>query len=704
MSNLKIEIERQTVGENGQNTPIRLIKPFTIGEEKEESQKTEEKTSQLIRPLTFEQEEKADRNLPMTNQAPVKEEPAEIKGFNLPHISPFLKLSDQSIKKAKYIMENLNLPEQDKKTLERYVAKGIEENPGVMANISAIAATVPYFSATKDMNFSLRLRRIKIYFYDTEDGEMKKRFYLIQIKVVKKNGKIQVFETEVEDNKIKSTEWLKKATGCLAKIPSDKREKQVFTEMIQSCIETENVTTEIQYPNAGWRNIPLMGWKYVFGNGVVGERRVCVHTDTTYSLNIKDEALGTKGTFDKALEMTSICQNRGVSHTLWLYVHAAMLTTLFELAGYPLNFVFIIQGITNSRKTSLVTTVAKLFDRDRLVADAEFATATACGIEKTASRYKDAPVLIDDLKPGATMAQQREMDRKLDELIRLYGNRVSKKRMTDFMPRGKEKFFPVGGGCILTAEVLNGVSSTLTRTFTVEINNMDVRNEVLSFYQIQRWILPTYAYDFLAWVTEGFQGIVNFIREHFPEWRKTLKFHYARYAEIYATFWCIGILISQYAQDRGFWGRDEAGQFVTETQQYVQAILLNNQEKIEEKNKGKLAIQAFGKALETAEIAPVELNEQTCQQRKDLYEDRSRYYIRSQILKRLVDQYSSKWCTEKKIFSNEELLMLLENLNVLEIEENAGKRIRSRKLPIQKGNSLRYLYLNKESVRNILAE
>lgn len=56
------------------------------------------------------------------------------------------------------------------------------------------------------------------------------------------------------------------------------------------------------------------------------------------------------------------------------------------------------------------------------------------------------------------------------------------------------------------------------------------------------------------------------------------------------------------------------------------------------------------------------------------------------------------------IYSDDELFMLLENLDVLEVEERNGRRNRSRKLPIQRGNALRYLYIKKERMQQLMEE
>ena len=620
---------------------------------------------------------------------------------NVVRMSPLRRLSDNNAKKARQLVRELNIPQEAKKIVEIYIARALEENPQV-AELLPKTMEGQYYGKTL-MNFSLRLLAVRRRIKDTENGETAMTKYLVEIIVTKLNGRRCLFQEEVDGNKIKGIDWLRKATSSLAHIPATKEEKASYETMVQKCIETEGMPLELEYSNAGWRNIPNLGWRYVYRDGIVGGSDKTIHTvGEKYTMNIKFSEVGKKETFNAAIQMSELCMHKSVSTTLLLYVHASLMATLFELAGYPLCFVYIIQGVTNSRKTSLVTAVGKLFDRDKLVVDAEFATATSCGIEKTASLYKDAPVLIDDFKPGATSGQQREMERKLDELIRLYGNRVAKKRMNDFQPKGNEKFFPVGGGCILTAEILTGVSSTLTRAFVTEVDRDDVQNGLLEFYQDQRWVLPTHAYDFLLWVTEKFEYVIRHIRRRFPILRKQNQFVYQRFGEMFATLCIVSELIAQYSATRGFWTEENRNCFLRDVQQGVFEILHLNQERMFERDKGRMVLEALKEAVESGQIVPVELNERTCAQKKDIYEDQWHYYIRFQNLKWLSDKYIQSINRTSGIFSSDELFMLLENMGVLEIEERNEKRSRSRKLPMQKGNNLRYIWLNKETIRQIL--
>lgn len=616
---------------------------------------------------------------------------------------PFTRICEDNVNRAKQLVEGLNVPQEAKAVFEIYIAQALENNPQ-MANSLPVKVTKKSYRK-KSLNFNIQLKGVQVTIKDTETGEQEKRSYRINLIVTKLNGKECPFTTTVEDFKIKTTEWLRKATGSLAHIPADKYEKEIFVNMVQKCIETEGVPVEIEYPNAGWRKIPNLGWRYVFKEGIIGDLKRDVHTaGNSYSLNVNWSEIGKRQIFSSAIKMTELCKHKAVSTTLVLYMHASLLTTLFEIAGYPLCFVYIIQGVTNSRKTSIVTAVGKIFDREKLIADAEFATATSCGIEKTASLYRDAPVLIDDFKPGATLAQQREMERKLDELIRLYGNRVSKKRMNDYSPKGNEKFFPVGGGCILTAEILTGVSSTLTRAFVTEIDRNDVKNDLLEYYQNQRWILPTHIYDFLLWVTEKFVHIVDFIRQRFPILRRQCDFSYNRYSEMFATFYLTAELLGKYAVDRGFWNRENACDFERAVEKYLLGILYANQINMRMRDKGRQILEVLEIAVESGQIIPVELNERTSSQKYDCYEDENYIYIRFQVLKQFADRHLNMMNKTSGIYSDDELFMFLENLDVLEIEEHDGRRNRSRKLPIQRGNALRYIYIKKKKMHELMQQ
>ena len=432
---------------------------------------------------------------------------------------------------------------------------------------------------------------------------------------------------------------------------------------------------------------------------MIGENRSLIHTVIgRYRMDILRNEVGTVEVFNKAMAMTGICRSGITSLALFLFLHASLLSTIFKEAGHSLNFVFGIAGVTNSRKTSLVLAMTKIFDLENMVADAEFATATACGIEKTLGKYKDAVVIIDDFKPGVTIAQQRKMDEKLDQLIRFYGNRVSKKRMLDFAADENKKFFPIYGGCVVTMEIVTGVLSSMSRMFITEIGNQEVDNEKLAFYQQEKMLLPTHVYDFLRWATGRFENIILYIKQCYPNMRANGGFKLARHNEMYALFMVTASILSWYASERGFWQNEQCQEFLAEVHSKIMIALNCLAVRLQGMDKGRLVIQAFGEAMKNAKIIPVWLTEDTAADEHDFYEDTTYFYVRCRELRRITNEYCRQYQEAAEIINEEELLGILEKLDLLEIYMNGKSKQRSRKLPVQRGNRLRYAWIKKDAL------
>ena len=442
----------------------------------------------------------------------------------------------------------------DDRKLSMYLAEAVNKYVAEGGDVQQLIRRAKENKKTQGFNFVMELKKMISYIFDSSEGEIREVYYGIEINVYKANGKTKSFYTEIESDKVKDYGWMKKATHSLAMLPRTKDDREILDNMIQECIESEYAKSEWIYNRAGWRNIVGKGWRYVFQDGIVGEQGSSVHTGATfYTMEVRKDKLRSPEVFHKVMESGNVCQNGRTSRNLLLFMHTGLLTTLFQLAGHEIDFSFMIVGPTNCRKTSLVTAIAKVFDRDRLKADAEFATATSAGIEQTLGLYKDATVIIDDYKAGANLTQQREMNRKLDELIRFYGDRVEKKRMLAFMHNSEKIFFPIGGNCVITGEFApEAIESSMTRLFLTEVNKNDVDNKKLGRYQGERWLIPTHAYDFLQWVTGRFDICVQYIADRYSGYRDAKNYVVGRFNNMYATFMVTADLVSSYALERGF--------------------------------------------------------------------------------------------------------------------------------------------------------
>lgn len=594
----------------------------------------------------------------------------------------------------------------DDRKLSMYLAEAVNKYVAEGGDVQQLIRRAKENKKTQGFNFVMELKKMISYIFDSSEGEIREVYYGIEINVYKANGKTKSFYTEIESDKVKDYGWMKKATHSLAMLPRTKDDREILDNMIQECIESEYAKFEWIYNRAGWRNIAGKGWRYVFQDGIVGEQGSSVHTGATfYTMEVRKDKLRSPEVFHKVMESGNVCQNGRTSRNLLLFMHTGLLTTLFQLAGHEIDFSFMIVGPTNCRKTSLVTAIAKVFDRDRLKADAEFATATSAGIEQTLGLYKDATVIIDDYKAGANLTQQREMNRKLDELIRFYGDRVEKKRMLAFMHNSEKIFFPIGGNCVITGEFApEAIESSMTRLFLTEVNKNDVDNKKLGRYQGERWLIPTHAYDFLQWVTGRFDICVQYIADRYSGYRDAKNYVVGRFNNMYATFMVTADLVSSYALERGFWNREEQRGFLQTVQSGLEIELDIMEERFRQRDKATQVLRVFKEALESNLVSPVQLNRDSCGRGEELYEDDKCYYVTTKYLRTIVKQYGASYSDTQRVINNEDLIAVLDRKEALEVIEKDGKRIRSRKLPIQRGNTKRYLYVKKEILEHLEEE
>ena len=236
--------------------------------------------------------------------------------------------------------------------------------------------------------------------------------------------------------------------------------------------------------------------------------------------------------------------------------------------------------------------------------------------------------------------------------------------------------------------------------FITELSSDDVLNERLQVFQENRWILPTYFYHFITWVTERFDYVVEYIREAYPNLRKKHKFEMGRYAEMYATMMITAYIMVQYARECKFWKEEDGIGFSVRTESILLMELRIMENRIKRRDKGVLVVGAITEAVRNHRIVPVTLNAESCGRRESFYEDGEFYYFHAKELRIVVNSYCGTYYEGSEIINEDELIGALEKQQVLEIIEQGGKRQRSRKLPMQRGNTQRYLYINKKALCN----
>lgn len=254
--------------------------------------------------------------------------------------------------------------------------------------------------------------------------------------------------------------------------------------------------------------------------------------------------------FQQALEILSLSPKLALILPLFLLMHLGPLFNLFRAADCIPRFVTFLSGTTGSLKTALTMCLYHLFEGRVEKPPANFYD-TAAALEQKLGGAHSQVLLVDDFCPAVTASNGKEKLSRLETVIRLIGDNISKSRSTPHQTLAKE-FSPVGC-CIVTGENTGGSRSTLLRCLVLPINKGDLDGNLLRRYQRQPELLQTHLSYFLHWAGIHGDHIVQYLREHFPEERErfTSCVREFRLADTGALLMLTAHLILWYASDMG---------------------------------------------------------------------------------------------------------------------------------------------------------
>ena len=507
-------------------------------------------------------------------------------------------------------------------------------------------------------------------------------------------------EREVGVQELESFSWVSDASAGTAFLQS-KKEMRIFVNEIRRLIRNPRICRRIVFQTNGWKNIQGQFY-YVINNGIIGNHFLGICGAEELKFQYNSAAVGNQNIFREAMNMMEICSEGSIGTILFLYAHLSCMTTVFDLAGFSVKFLVALIGETNSRKTSLALVYTKIFNREQHKPDITF-TSTKGGIETMVAKYSDAPLLVDDFRPGVNSQQSKDMSSKLELLSRLYGDRVMITRMKGTVDN---QSYPVRGGCVITGEGIDneGIESSGTRRITLFIDRNQVNNDRLSYYQQNPYIFPTYLYDFLLYVTQNFDNTVLEINKICSELRRAGKFRIPRVSEQYAVLMCMASIIMQYAKNRGFIDIVFEEQFLQTVNAQVTGILKQNESLVKTQNPTAIILTALIERYNDGVVEAVAVEK--CEEIvSDVYIDQEFFYISADYLHNLVQVYLRKMGIKVLLPEVRSMVKDLARIQVIKLlKEPNGTIRRTLKLPKTQKNKKRYLYIHKGAVAQYLQD
>lgn len=555
-------------------------------------------------------------------------------------------------------------------------------------------------SGEKICNFIPSIVSETVYHIKTRKGYDNRSLYKIKLYLNSSTYDVSIWGDEIYDIR-----WLRRATGGKATIYVGGKKNNFFNELLSDFLNSRSFEVFHYYTINGWHELPYLGYRYLYDKGIIGMINSNTYADQDHKLIYDESLVGNKSTFQGILRMmNNVCNNSSISTVLVLYAHLGVLTTLFDLAEFPIKFIVALIGVTNARKTSLALNLTKLFDRSVSPKPDISFEATAGGIETSFSKYHDAVFVIDDLKPSDSKEKQKEIAKKLEKIVRAYGDRVPTIRMNDFSPNGKDVYYPIWGCCMITGEYLDGVASTLARIVSIHINGLDVNNTELRYFQENYKILSTHMVDFLSYITDNFSSIVDFIKSRAVQIRNDVYnvFDIPRYKESYATFLVCSEIILAYAVNRDFLNDQEAQNYLLIFESAIHKVIAASDGNIVEHNPGIIVLQAIDNYMTSGVIKIY--SEGQCPNQSDEYyayiED-DYLCIKLEVAYRILLKHVRSLNSDPSVTTPKQLLPFLHALDVIRIEVKDGKTRNTHKLR-NRNTDIRFLFIKRKKMLELL--
>lgn len=545
-------------------------------------------------------------------------------------------------------------------------------------------------------NFRLILVQIEHHITDDLDGEKEKKFYIFQVVTDS-----QMFEGRVKFTDIEGPKWIREVSQGEAYLFPEKEARKEFIYYVHAVLETSKVPEQWLCESTGWRKLQDGKFYYIAAEGAVGHPEIPVCCKS--NLFIAKKIIPNRENYIReTVAMLDICFNKKISSLLFLFNHVGMLTTLFEIANFPVRFIMGCIGVSNSKKTSVASLMTQLFNRDEIKPVISF-TSTEGGLEMEMSEYGDAVLLIDDFMPGATRQRQNQLQNKLELVLRAYGDRIEKKRMMTFCKADAKVFFPVRGCCVITGEQISGSYSSMSRIIVLSQTAKDVDIARLSYYQGKSHMMSLYACDFLNYVTENFVAIVEFMKKKCVEIRNNQVFKVPRLAESYAVFVVVTDIVLTFLKSTQRFSDMELDALKKIFEDKIISVFRENEHRLVEQNIQTIILETLRENL-SSEINFVEKSFYKKGQNAVIY-DETFIYLKLDMLYLWMKEYVAKYDCTVALSDKRHLLTYLIELGIIESKKlSNGKMENSRKIVGLPQNHERYLYLSRKKLEDKMKE
>lgn len=271
-------------------------------------------------------------------------------------------------------------------------------------------------------------------------------------------------------------------------------------------------TTHVQiYVKHGWERIQG-DWVYIHDGAIPPSPKIRFRTGKTIPCI---QGMDARVSCNAAMTLLSLSADPTKSYPVCLYAHLGVMWRLFKEAGYPPHLLLFLNGTTGSLKTATALVAFDLFGTG--IGGAGNFRDTETALELKMGDSRDSVMILDDFCPPISRANLQDQEKKLETMVRYYGDGKGKSRGTVALELDRE--FRPEGLCAITGEDVGGTRSSLLRCVLVSAEKGTYNSELLKRLQDNpRW-LSTHFLHFINWVGQNFDVLIQKVRTEFPRYR-----------------------------------------------------------------------------------------------------------------------------------------------------------------------------------------
>lgn len=278
---------------------------------------------------------------------------------------------------------------------------------------------------------------------------------------------------------------------------------------------------------AATKNIQIFfeaGWNYIDGQHVYlcQGKNLGVGRNVETELTLPSYDCSRPNLVDIFLRACNLYKDMTAQAIMLTFSLMGVLYQLFREAGFIPRFVLFLNGRTGSMKTTIGKILFIQLCEDAFREEPRrFDTDTAVSLERAiVTSGRDTVTLIDDFAPAKTETKRREMQDKLEMIIRMVGDGSSRSRSNVYLEdkRGEG----VHGMVVLTGELMGkGVSSNL-RCLYCRLERDLVNVDGVTWFQENPHAYTTFIAAFAEYVGQHYDEIKVYIQRQFSVERKRL--------------------------------------------------------------------------------------------------------------------------------------------------------------------------------------